>query len=299
MDRRLAVIGVAFFFVVCSCAEKTDHTKEIAPDVHETLLGFDEENVRIHSGVYAEIGMYSQNHETWCGQRVEWLNGQLDWPDGHPLQTAFEQLNSGDSIRWSMPWSVFKTSPLAQLHGNCQADSSGEKFELILAVAGVYDSLSYPNSPRALRQQRLKKEQELIQDAMQGLDDIQKYLDVPYVVIEEGTGLPPTKGEELVLAYKGSFLDGRVFDDARDSSNWLYVPYGKPDQVVRGIEIAVSQMLPGERRLLWLRSDQAFREQGSKGIVPPHTPVCFDLTLVDVIRPDSSEVLSAPSEYHE
>lgn len=297
MDRRLALIAIAFVFGHWSCADEPDQLKEIAPGVFETLLGFDEQDMEVQSGVYAEIGIYLPLKEAWCGHRVEWLSGQLDWPNEHPLQKPFERLNAGDSVRWSMPWSFFETSPLAQFTGQCSTDTIQTNIDLIVAVAGVYDSLAYPSSPRALRQQRIKKEQELINDAMQGggyLDQAQSYLEVPYIVLAEGDGLPPSPGEEMVLAYKGTFLDGRVFDDARDSSNWLYTPYGKPDQVVRGIEIAVSQMLPGERRLLWLRSDLAFRERGSRGIVPPHTPVCFDLTLVDVLRPDSSTTYTSP-----
>jgi peptidylprolyl isomerase len=59
--------------------------------------------------------------------------------------------------------------------------------------------------------------------------------------------------------------------------------FGKPGQLVQGMQYALSLMKAGERALVYMPSELAFGESGSStGIIPPKTPIYFDINVLQV-----------------
>ncbi|PJB13827.1 MAG: peptidylprolyl isomerase, partial [Flavobacteriales bacterium CG_4_9_14_3_um_filter_32_8] len=59
--------------------------------------------------------------------------------------------------------------------------------------------------------------------------------------------------------------------------------YGSPDQVIKGLEIAINGMKKGEKSKIIIPSQLAFGEEGSSTqIVPPFTTVIYELEIVNV-----------------
>ncbi|MBS1939262.1 MAG: FKBP-type peptidyl-prolyl cis-trans isomerase [Bacteroidetes bacterium] len=90
-------------------------------------------------------------------------------------------------------------------------------------------------------------------------------------------------GDLVTLAYTASFLDnGQVFDRQSEQDGGITFRLGDPGQVIKGLEIA-AHLLPrqgGHGRFI-LPAELAFGPKGSSsGIVPPWTPVEYDVRVV-------------------
>jgi FKBP-type peptidyl-prolyl cis-trans isomerase len=101
---------------------------------------------------------------------------------------------------------------------------------------------------------------------------------------KEGTGEKPAAGKKVTVTYTGSFFSGQPFDRAGvDGKPAFAFTWGEEGQMLPGIIQALSHMRPGGKAKIILPSRLAFGAGGSSGgIVPPHTPVVYELTLVSI-----------------
>ena len=101
--------------------------------------------------------------------------------------------------------------------------------------------------------------------------------------IKRGNGAKVQSGQSIWINYKGQFLNGKEFDNTYKRGQMLDFQLGKPDQVIRGFEIALSKMNEGDKVRLYLPSSYAFGGQGSSnGQVPPFTSVMYELELYKI-----------------
>jgi len=83
--------------------------------------------------------------------------------------------------------------------------------------------------------------------------------------------------EEVILDYKGYYLDGNTFDIPDYPLKFYRTDQ---NQVIPGIMIALKYMRPGDSTVVIIPSHLAFGETGSKdGNVPPNEPVIYGLKL--------------------
>lgn len=93
------------------------------------------------------------------------------------------------------------------------------------------------------------------------------------------------KGKEIVIHYQGRTLDGKVFDDSRRMAAPLRFVFGNEDQVLEGLEIALSQMTKKEVAEIILPSWLAFGSKGSAdGRVPPYSTVVYKVEVLEVSK---------------
>jgi FKBP-type peptidyl-prolyl cis-trans isomerase len=104
-----------------------------------------------------------------------------------------------------------------------------------------------------------------------------------YIVQRTGNGPAVTIGDTVVIHYEGHFLNGKYFDSTRRRNDPLQFVYGHQLQVIGGLEKAIGKMCEGDKALVIIPSEQAFGADGSvEGIVPPFTPVVFEIELINV-----------------
>jgi FKBP-type peptidyl-prolyl cis-trans isomerase FklB len=99
-----------------------------------------------------------------------------------------------------------------------------------------------------------------------------------YRVIEEGTGKSPGPQDQVSVHYKGSFIDGKIFDTSYQK--------GEPatfrlNGVIKGWSEGLQQMKEGGKSRLFIPQNLAYGQRG----VLAHRTLIFDVELLSVEPP--------------
>ncbi len=105
-----------------------------------------------------------------------------------------------------------------------------------------------------------------------------------YKVIKSGPagGVTPTARDTVTANYKGTLLDGTVFDSSYDR--------GKPEKfgvsdVIKGWTEALQLMKVGDKLQLFIPANLAYGEHGTPdGTIPPNATLVFEVELMDVAK---------------
>lgn len=105
-----------------------------------------------------------------------------------------------------------------------------------------------------------------------------------YFFIQRGAGESAGYGKRVELKYRGRFFSGEEFNSTERLKNGVQDFYlGQEMQVIKGVEEALSFMREGDIVLLLIPSWLGFGIDGSStGIVPPRTPIVYELELKKV-----------------
>jgi len=108
--------------------------------------------------------------------------------------------------------------------------------------------------------------------------------DIRFQVHKSGAGPTVTTGQTVRVHYTGYLPDGTVFDSSflRDTLFQFQVGVG---QVIPGWDLTLLNMQQGEQRTVILPPDLAYGKEGVAGIVPPDSPLRFDIELVEILPP--------------
>ncbi|MBL8819468.1 MAG: FKBP-type peptidyl-prolyl cis-trans isomerase [Planctomyces sp.] len=106
-----------------------------------------------------------------------------------------------------------------------------------------------------------------------------------YKVIKEGTGAAPKKTSKVSTHYRGTLIDGTVFDSSYEgevpTDNEEPVSFGVT-QVIPGWTEALQLMKVGSKYRLYIPSELAYGENGPPTI-GPNSVLIFDLELIDSV----------------
>lgn len=99
-------------------------------------------------------------------------------------------------------------------------------------------------------------------------------------VTKPGAGPLPKKGQTLIVKYKGTTLDGRVFDQTKESTIGLPFVLGA-GQVIKGWDRAFKQFNKGTQAILLIPSGLAYGNDAT-GSIPPNSVLRFDVEVVNI-----------------
>lgn len=102
-----------------------------------------------------------------------------------------------------------------------------------------------------------------------------------YEILKEGEGQSPKIDSTVKVHYHGTFLDGRVFDSSVQREKPVTFPV---NGVIKGWQEALQKMKPGSKWKLYVPSDLAYGERGAGNAIPPHTPLIFEVELLEVVK---------------
>ncbi|MEA3503695.1 MAG: FKBP-type peptidyl-prolyl cis-trans isomerase [Bacteroidota bacterium] len=102
-----------------------------------------------------------------------------------------------------------------------------------------------------------------------------------YKVIKEGEGAMPAAEDNVSVHYHGTLLDGKVFDSSVDRGEPVTFPV---NGVIKGWQEAIQLMKEGGKLLIFVPSELAYGAQGAGNVIPPHTPLAFEVELIKIIK---------------
>jgi peptidylprolyl isomerase len=101
-----------------------------------------------------------------------------------------------------------------------------------------------------------------------------------YVILTEGTGPAPQKGQNVTVHYTGWLTSGKLFDSSVERG----VPFNfvlGAGRVIKGWDEGVAMMKEGEKRLLIIPPELAYGSRERPGI-PANSTLIFEVELIDV-----------------
>lgn len=99
-------------------------------------------------------------------------------------------------------------------------------------------------------------------------------------VIAEGAGPACTPGQTVKVHYVGTLTDGKQFDSSRDRGQPFEFRLGA-HQVIKGWDVAVSQMRVGDRWKVTIPWQLAYGARGSPPTIPPKADLVFDIEVLE------------------
>lgn len=94
--------------------------------------------------------------------------------------------------------------------------------------------------------------------------------------LRSGSGAKPTARSRVQVRYSGHLADGSLFDESQ-TPQWFRL-----DSLIAGWRSALLQMPVGAHWRLVVPSAQAYGEEGAGDLIPPYSPLVFDLELLGV-----------------
>jgi FKBP-type peptidyl-prolyl cis-trans isomerase FkpA len=119
--------------------------------------------------------------------------------------------------------------------------------------------------------------------------DAAKTPEVKELLMQEvtvGTGEEAKDGNTVKVNYKGTFMDGKEFDSSYSRNQPFEFKLGTK-QVIEGWDIGVRGMKVGGKRVLVVPPAMAYGEKGAGGVIPPNTPLKFEVELLAVAKGDA------------
>jgi FKBP-type peptidyl-prolyl cis-trans isomerase FklB len=107
-----------------------------------------------------------------------------------------------------------------------------------------------------------------------------------YKVIKAGDGKKPTAADVAICQYKGTLVDGTVFDDShrRKDGGPVHFPL---KAVIAGWQEALRMMPAGSRWQIFIPPELGYGERGApQARIPPNATLIFDVELLSVMGPN-------------
>lgn len=97
-----------------------------------------------------------------------------------------------------------------------------------------------------------------------------------YIILEEGTGESPTATDDVLVAYKGYFTNGEVFDQSSAEGVEFNL-----QEVIKGWTEGITYFKEGGSGMLLVPSNLGYGPEDYRGI-PGCSVLIFDIELIDV-----------------
>jgi len=109
---------------------------------------------------------------------------------------------------------------------------------------------------------------------------------IQYRVIKTGKGAQPDRNDCATVNYKGSLINGKVFDATKPGE---HVTFGV-GHLIAGWTEALQLMREGDKWELVIPSGLAYGKIGAgNGVIPPDQTLVFDVELLKVSKPVNGE----------
>lgn len=94
-------------------------------------------------------------------------------------------------------------------------------------------------------------------------------------------GASPKETDQVKVHYKGTLLDGKVFDSSYDRNEPATFPL---NQVIKGWTEGLQLMQVGDKYQFFIPYDLGYGEMGRGETIPPATVLTFEVELLDIVK---------------
>lgn len=98
-----------------------------------------------------------------------------------------------------------------------------------------------------------------------------------YKVVKEGNGKLFKTTDRIMAKYKGTHIDGKVFDETKDNAREM-----NPMGVIQGMKEAFLMMSPGAKYILYIPGGLAYGVEGRGATIGPNETLVFELETIEV-----------------
>lgn len=213
-------------------------------------------------------------------------------------QKNLKLMNSADSVSYLIGMMTgsqlaegVKTTPVEDFNFKAHmagytAALSGEKTIMSTEEAQRYLQNYFAElSNKGIKENKQKGEQFLAQNKLEA-GVVQTASGLQYKIVNPGEGAKPTSTDKVTVHYKGTTLDGKVFDSSynRDSPATFQL-----DQVIRGWTEGVQLMPVGSKYIFWIPSDLAYGDRGAGKDIKPGETLVFEVELLAIVEEPKEE----------
>lgn len=109
-----------------------------------------------------------------------------------------------------------------------------------------------------------------------------------YKVITEGKGKKPATTDKVLVNYKGTMVDGTVFDDSdKHPEHPMLMPVSHKE-LIAGWTEAILLMNEGSKWQIFIPSGLGFKERGLPPLIGPNSALIFDVELISIAKADEA-----------
>lgn len=102
-----------------------------------------------------------------------------------------------------------------------------------------------------------------------------------YTILTEGDGATPTANDKVIAHYKGTLLDGTVFDSSYDRGEPATFPV---TGVIQGWQEALQLMKEGAKWQVVVPANLAYGPRGAGQLIGPNETLIFDIELIAITQ---------------
>jgi len=102
-----------------------------------------------------------------------------------------------------------------------------------------------------------------------------------YQILEEGDGATPGAEDKVIAHYKGTLLDGTVFDSSYDRGEPATFPV---NGVIQGWQETLQMMKEGGKWRIVVPANLAYGPRGAGQLIGPNETLIFDIELIAITQ---------------
>ena len=100
-------------------------------------------------------------------------------------------------------------------------------------------------------------------------------------VLKEGDGATPTENDKVIANYKGTLIDGTVFDSSYDRGEPATFPV---NGVIQGWQEALKMMKEGSKWRIVVPANLAYGPRGAGNLIGPNETLIFAIELISITK---------------
>ncbi|MDR0567141.1 MAG: FKBP-type peptidyl-prolyl cis-trans isomerase [Prevotellaceae bacterium] len=285
--RWLAVAGFAACLLQHPPGAAAQTYTPLSSDIRYCIYALGAGNVKIGKGCYVKLAVSA------AAQQGGKVFGRTCWlpigddPAKNSLESCLLTFSRGDSVGFIMPAKIFSSSFIS--HPKLKGVAGNDPLHVRMRVLRVVEpDVVLDDGYEKFCADYVAYETRLANLYLRQHAGFSKTGDIWKKRTKPGNGKKPQKfGDVMHIAYEGYFLNGTKFDSSgKDGQPFRYVR-GQQWQLLAGLVTALATMSEGENATFLLPSALAFGAKGLADIVPPFTPVVYEIVVQKVANANS------------